>query len=77
MIEFKNFEVTDAPRLLKYTARPGELSCEGAFVNLLVWQNIYNNMWAEKDGHLFVNQKKTVKTFSACRSATTLKQALI
>ena len=58
MIEFKNFEVTDAPRLLKYTAHPGELSCEGAFVNLLVWQNIYNNMWAEKDGHLFVKSDK-------------------
>ena len=26
MIEFKNFEVTDAPRLLKYTARPGEVA---------------------------------------------------
>lgn len=61
MIEFKNFEVTDAPRLLKYTARPGELSCEGAFVNLLVWQNIYNNMWAEKDGHLFVKSEKNGK----------------
>lgn len=61
MLEFKKFEVKDAPRLLKYTACPGELSCEGAFVNLLVWQNIYNNMWAEKDGHLFVKSEKTGK----------------
>ena len=61
MLEFKKFEVADAPRLLKYTACPGELSCEGAFVNLLVWQNIYNNMWAEKNGHLFVKSEKNGK----------------
>ena len=61
MLEFKNFEVSDAQRLLKYTAASDELSCEGAFVNLLVWQDIYNNMWAEKDGHLFVKSEKDGK----------------
>ena len=61
MLEFKKFEISDAPRLLKYTSDSAELSCEGAFVNLLVWQDIYKNMWAEKDGHLFVKSEKSGK----------------
>lgn len=31
MLEFKKFEISDAPRLLKYTSDSAELSCEGAF----------------------------------------------
>lgn len=58
MLDFKKFEISDAPRLLKYTSDSAELSCEGAFVNLLVWQDIYKNMWAEKDGHLFCKIRK-------------------
>ena len=61
MLDFKKFEISDAPRLLKYTSDSAELSCEGAFVNLLVWQDIYKNMWAEKDGHLFVKSEKSGK----------------
>lgn len=54
MLKFKKTEIEDIAVFKKYIGFSGELSCESAFVNLLVWQNAYNNMWAEEDGQLII-----------------------
>ena len=57
MLKFKKFEISDIEKIKKYTNIHGNFSCETSFVNLLVWQNIYNNMYAEKDGILFIKSQ--------------------
>ena len=54
MLEFKNFEIKDVEKIKKYTNIKGAYSCETSFINLLIWQKIYDNMYAEKDGFLFL-----------------------
>lgn len=57
MLTFKKFEISDIEKIKEYTNIHGNFSCETSFVNLLVWQNIYNNMYAEKDGILFIKSE--------------------
>lgn len=57
MPQFKKIDITAAPAFLKHSAA-GELSCECAFVNLLIWEDIYQNSWAEQDGLLLVKSEK-------------------
>ena len=54
MLEFKKIKISDIEKIKKYTNMAGVFSCETSFVNLFVWQNIYHNMYAEKDGMLFI-----------------------
>lgn len=54
MLKFKKIELKDFDNYKKYFHNTEELSCENAFVNLLVWQCTYNNMIAECDGQLFI-----------------------
>ena len=54
MLKFKKTEIEDIAVFKKYIGFSGELSCESAFVNLLIWQSAYNNMWAEEDGQLII-----------------------
>lgn len=54
MLEFKKFELSCNEILKKYISSPARLSCETNFVNLLVWQNMYNNMYAIFDDMLFI-----------------------
>lgn len=61
MPEFKKIDISAAPVFFKY-ATESELSCECAFVNLLVWQEIYQNSWAEHDGLLLVKSEKGGKS---------------
>ena len=58
MLKFKKTEIEDIEVFKKYIGFSGELSCESAFVNLLVWQSAYNNMWAEEDGQLIIKSGK-------------------
>ena len=58
MLKFKNVEIGDISVFKKYIGFSGELSCESAFVNLLIWQSAYNNMWAEEDGQLIIKSGK-------------------
>ena len=58
MLKFKKTEIGDIDVFKKYICGDGEFSCESAFVNLLVWQNAYNNMWAQEDGHLIIKSGK-------------------
>lgn len=54
MLEFKKIKISDIETIKKYTNTLGIFSCETSFVNLFVWQNVYKNMYAEKDGMLFI-----------------------
>lgn len=58
MLKFKKTEIGDIDVFKKYIGVDGEFSCESSFVNLLVWQSAYNNMWAEEDGHLIIKSGK-------------------
>lgn len=58
MLKFKKVEIGDISVFKKYIGFSGELSCESAFVNLLVWQSAYNNMWGEEDGQLIIKSGK-------------------
>lgn len=58
MLKFKKTEIENIEIFKKYIGFSGELSCESAFVNLLVWQSAYNNMWAEEDGQLIIKSGK-------------------
>ncbi len=54
MLEFKKFDIRDIEILKKYISSPARLSCETNFVNLIVWQDMYNNMYAIRDDMLFI-----------------------
>lgn len=54
MLKFKKTEIEDIEIFKKYIGSSRELSCESAFVNMLVWQCAYNNMWAEEAGQLII-----------------------
>ena len=58
MLKFKKTEIEDIKVFKRYIGFSDELSCESAFVNLLVWQSAYNNMWAEEDGQLIIKSGK-------------------
>lgn len=58
MLKFKKTEIGDIETFKRYIGFSGELSCESAFVNLLVWESVYNNMWAEEDGQLIIKSGK-------------------
>lgn len=58
MLKFKKTEIGDIEIFKRYIGFSGEFSCESAFVNLLVWQSAYNNMWAEEDGQLIIKSGK-------------------
>ena len=54
MLEFKKFKLSDIEKIKKYTTLHNTYSCETNFINLFIWQDIYKNRYAEKDGMLFV-----------------------
>lgn len=54
MLNFKKIEKDDIEIFKGFEAADSELSCENAFVNLLVWQCTYNNMYAVCDGQLII-----------------------
>ncbi|MGN0493023.1 MAG: DUF2156 domain-containing protein [Acutalibacteraceae bacterium] len=58
MLKFKKTEIEDIEIFKRYIGFSGEISCESAFVNLLIWQSAYNNMWAEEDGQLIIKSGK-------------------
>ena len=58
MLKFKKVEIEDISVFKKYIGFSGELSCESAFVNLLIWESAYNNMWAQEDGQLIIKSAK-------------------
>ncbi len=64
MMEFKNIEITDLDIFKTFYKNNTELSCETTFVNFLLWQKAYNNMFCLSDGQLFVkNGEKPHESF--------------
>ena len=58
MLSFKPIELSDINTFKHYIGSNEEFSCESAFINLLVWQEAYANMWAESDGQLVISSGK-------------------
>lgn len=54
MLNFKKIELTDLQVCKEFLKNENELSCENSFTNMLIWQNIYNYMYAIKDSNLFI-----------------------
>lgn len=53
MLQFKRVELKDF-KVYNEILKTGEMSCENTFVNLLVWQKTYNNMFAVCDGQFIL-----------------------
>lgn len=62
MLKFKKVEIDDIDIFSSFETETGELSCENAFVNLLVWQCTYNNMYAVCDGQLIIKSGDSENT---------------
>lgn len=54
MLKFREIEIKDIDICRDFVYNSGELSCENAFVNLLVWKYKYHNKIAVCDGLLFI-----------------------
>lgn len=64
MLEFKNIEITDLNNFNYFYKNNNEISCETTFVNFLLWQKAYGNMFCILDDQLFVkNGEKGCESF--------------
>ncbi len=62
---FKKIELCDAPILNPFLKSSVELTCEISFVNLLLWQPLYNNCYCIEDGILYLKSyDDTLETYS-------------
>lgn len=61
MLKFKKIEFSDIEIFKKYAQVSERFSCESNFVNLLVWQKVYRNMYAVYDDMLFIKSGKDGK----------------
>jgi len=53
-MEFKKIELCDKEILSPFLQNANELTCEISFVNLLLWQPLYNNCYCIEDGILYL-----------------------
>lgn len=53
-MEFKKITLSDKEKLIPFLHNADELTCELSFVNLLLWQPLYNNCYCIEDGMLFL-----------------------
>ncbi len=53
-MHFKKIELNDINRLKPFLTVANELTCELSFVNLLLWQPLYNNCYCIEDGILYL-----------------------
>lgn len=53
-MNFKKIELADAGILQPFLIGTNELTCELSFVNLLLWQPLYNNCYCIEDGILYL-----------------------
>ncbi len=54
MLNFKPITLDDAEILRPFVTSPARFSCESSTANLVVWAKMYDNMYAIKDGMLFI-----------------------
>ena len=53
-MNFKKIEIDDIDILKPFLTQADELTCELSFVNLLLWQPLYNNCYCIEDGILYL-----------------------
>lgn len=53
-MNFKAITIADKDILLPFLQNNDELTCELSFVNLLIWQPLYNNCYCIEDGILYL-----------------------
>lgn len=53
-MNFKKIEIDDIDILKPFLTQANELTCELSFVNLLLWQPLYNNCYCIEDGILYL-----------------------
>ncbi len=64
-MEFKKIELCDKDVLSPFLQNANELTCEISFVNLLLWQPLYNNCYYIEDGSLFLKSyDDNIETYS-------------
>ena len=54
MLDFKPITLKDIEVLRTFVSSPARFSCESSLVNLIVWAQMYDNMYAVKDGMLYI-----------------------
>ena len=54
MLDFKKITLEDKDILIRYLYRYGENSCQHSFVSMYCMAEKYGDMYAEKDGYLFI-----------------------
>lgn len=54
MLNFKKITLADAEVIKPFVNSPARFSCESSIVNLITWADMYDNMYAVKDGMLFI-----------------------
>lgn len=64
-MNFKKIELCDKDILTPFLKNTNELTCEISFVNLLLWQPLYNNCYYIEDGILFLKSyDDNIETYS-------------
>ncbi|MBR5472559.1 MAG: DUF2156 domain-containing protein [Clostridia bacterium] len=58
-MEFKKITLSDRDILIPFLQTENELTCELSFVNLLLWQPLYNNCYCVEDGILYLKSYDT------------------
>ena len=56
-MEFKKISAADSLCIRPILGNNNEFSCETTFVNLLVWQEVYSNLFCIEDGQLFIKSR--------------------
>ena len=65
ILKFKKIELSDVQKIKEFTHNNEILACEKNVANLVIWQRAYNNMYAIKDGILFLKSgKEKTQSFS-------------
>ncbi len=65
MLNFKKVEISDAPIIQEITQNGEVISCEKNIISLVVWQKMYDNMYALKDNMMFLKSGKEDSQFFA------------
>lgn len=64
-MNFKKIELCDKEVLLPFLRGVDELTCELSFVNLLIWQPLYNNCYCIEDSILYLKSyDENIETYS-------------
>lgn len=64
-MDFIDFSIENAQRIIPYLQKSDELSCETSFVNFIIWQPYYKNRVCIDDDVLFVSSNAWKEPFFA------------